>query len=398
MKTAHPHSSPAGMASRPSAGVLARSNGPVHEARLRNSPFWPAEQGRGRARPHFARRIGTISLLVPRLLTVLVALSGCSGHHSSTSADWSESPRIWPDPPDPPRIAYQRSLSTPAEFGLKVSALSRFGQWITGSGKREDRLRKPFGLALDENENVCLTDTGANTVCFFDRAAHKWRAWNKVGSVRFLSPFSVAKRFGTFFVADSTLGRIIVFREDGKLTLQITNRLQRPCAVTILNDKLFVADSQRHAVVKFDLAGNFLKEFGTRGSGNGQFNFPTHLTGDNLGLLYVTDSMNSRVQKFTADGEYKGEVGRLGDAPGHFGRPKGIALDSAGRLYALDAMFDNFQVFDQQGRLLLAIGETGSQPGQFWLANGIAITHDGQIYIADSYNRRLQVFKYVGLD
>jgi len=342
-----------------------------------------------------ASRFFPAILLFVGLITALV---GCSSRHSSTPADWSESPRVWPDPPDVPRIAFQRSLSTPAEFGSRASAFARFGQWITGSGKREDRLRKPFGLALDENENLCITDTGANTVSFFDRAAHKWRAWDKVGSVRFLSPVSVAKRYGTFFVADSMLGRIVVFREDGKLTLQITNGVQRPCAVVILNDKLFVADSQLHAVIKFDLAGNLLKQFGTRGNGDGQFNFPTHLAADKDGMLYVTDSMNSRVQKFTAEGEFKGEVGKLGDSPGHFGRPKGIALDSAGRLYALDAMFDNFQIFAPDGRLLLAIGETGSQPGQFWLANGIAITRDNQIYIADSYNRRIQVFKYVGVD
>jgi len=329
-------------------------------------------------------------------LLLIGALAGCSSQRTSAPADWSESPRVWPDPPDPPRIAYQHSLSTPAEFGSKVSTFARFGQWLTGTGKREDRLRKPFGLTLDENENLCLTDTGANTVCFFDRAAHRWHSWNKVGPVRFLSPVSVAKRYGTFFVADSTLGRVIVFREDGKLGLQITNHLQRPCAVTILNDNLFVADSQRHTVVKFDLAGNFLKEFGSRGSGEGQFNFPTHLAADNTGMLYVTDSMNSRIQKFTAEGEYKGAVGKLGDSPGHFGRPKGIALDTAGRLYALDAMFDNFQIFDRDGRLMLAIGETGSQPGQFWLANGIAISRDNQIYVADPYNRRIQVFKYIG--
>lgn len=332
------------------------------------------------------------------LLVLFTVFSGCSGRHPSAPPDWAESPRVWPDPPDPPRIAYQHSLSTPAQFGSKVSAIARFGQWLTGTGKREDSLRKPFGLALDENENLCLTDTGANTVCFFDRAAHKWHSWNKVGSVRFLSPVSVAKRYGTFFVADSTLGRVVVFREDGKLTLQITNHLQRPCAVTILRDNLFVADSQRHTVIKFDLAGNFLTEFGTRGSRNGQFNFPSHLAADNADMLYVTDSMNSRVQKFTVEGQYKGEVGKLGDAPGHFGRPKGIALDSAGRLYALDAMFDNFQIFDRDGRLLLSIGETGSQPGQFWLANGIVISRDNLIYIADSYNRRIQVFKYVGAD
>jgi sugar lactone lactonase YvrE len=330
------------------------------------------------------------------LSTVLLLFTACSRVHSPNPATLSSPAPVWPRPPEPPRIGYLRSLSTPADFGAKSSAFTRFGRWLTGGAGAADVLQKPFGLALDEDENLCLTDTGANAVCFYDRKGRKWHRWEKIGSVRFLSPVSVAKRSGTFFVADSVLGRVIVFGEDGKLRFQMTNHLERPCAVAIVGNRLFVADSQRHAVCVFGVDGTFQKQFGTRGAGKGQFNFPTHLAGDQSGSLYVTDSMNSRVQIFTADGAYKGEIGKLGDSPGQFGRPKGIAVDNGGRLYAMDAAFDNMQVFDDQQRLLLAVGESGSQPGQFWLANGIVITRDNEIFVADSYNRRVQVFRYVG--
>jgi sugar lactone lactonase YvrE len=330
------------------------------------------------------------------LSALLLLLTACSSVHSPSPALLSSPAPVWPPPPELPRIGYVRSLSTPADFGAKSSAFTRFGRWLTGGAGAADVLQKPFGLALDEAENPCLTDTGANAVCFYDRKARKWHRWEKIGSVRFLSPVSVAKRNGTFFVADSALGKVIVFGEDGKLRFQMTNHLARPCAVAIISNRLFVADSLLHAVCVFGLDGTFQKQFGTRGAGKGQFNFPTHLAGDQSGSLYVTDSMNSRVQIFNADGGYQGEIGTLGDSPGQFGRPKGIAVDSAGRLYAMDAAFDNMQVFDSQRRLLLVVGENGSQPGQFWLANGIAITRDNQIFVADSYNRRVQVFRYVG--
>lgn len=329
-------------------------------------------------------------------IALLLLFAGCSSVHSPPSAIETTASLIWPPPPEPPRIAYVRSLSTPADFGAKSSVFSHFGRWLTGSGKSSDALRKPFGLALDEEENLCLTDTGANSVCFYDRKARKWHSWEKISQVRFLSPVALAKRNGIFFVADSTLGKVVAFGEDGKLRFQITNHLERPCAVAIIGNQFFIADSERHKVCVFGLDGRFQREFGERGVGKGQFNFPTHLATDQSGALYVTDSMNSRVQVFTSDGAYQREIGKLGDSPGNFGRPKGIAVDKAGRVYAMDAAFDNLQIFDKGGHLLLAVGENGSAPGQFWLPNGIAINSNNEIFVADSYNRRVQVFKHVG--
>jgi DNA-binding beta-propeller fold protein YncE len=323
--------------------------------------------------------------------------SGCAQvQRPPMSSSPPAKPLVWPAPPEVARISYVQAILRPADIGMKFSAFTRFGHWITGSEKGNEPLLKPFGLALDENDNICLTDTGANAVCYYERPKKKWHRWTTIGNVRFASPVAVAKRGRTLFVADSVLSRIIAFREDGELLFQITNHLERPSGVVILNDRLFVADAQRHVIVVFNLQGDFQREFGRRGIGHAEFNFPTHLAVDGEGNLLVTDSMNARVQILRADGEYKGEIGNIGDSPGHFGRPKGAAVDSAGNVYVVDALFDNMQIFDHSGRLLLNFGETGGQPGQFWLANGIAITRENEILVADSYNHRIQVFKYVG--
>ena len=88
---------------------------------------------------------------------------------------------VWPSPPEAPRIAYVQSFSRPADLGIKQSSLTRFGHWITGSDKGNELLVKPFGVALDENDNLCLTDTGANRVSYFDRAKMKWQSWGQIG-------------------------------------------------------------------------------------------------------------------------------------------------------------------------------------------------------------------------
>jgi len=305
---------------------------------------------------------------------------------------------VWPAAPEAKRIAYVQSISRPSDFGAKQAFFTRLGHSIVGSEKGNERLNKPFGVALDDEDNLCLTDTGESAVCFYNRAKRTWRRYEKVGPVRFAAPVAVDRRGGIFFVADSVLAKVIAFDEAGKLQFQTQDHLQRPSGLVNCKQELLVADSQRHCIVVLDLRGKFVREFGSRGTGSGQFNFPSHIACDQQGNLMVTDSMNSRVQILDTQGVYKSEIGKLGDRSGQFGRPKGVAVDNFGRIYALDALFDNLQIFDQAGRLLLSIGNTGVKAGEFWLPNGIAISRSNEIFVTDSYNHRIQVFQYVGAE
>ncbi len=309
----------------------------------------------------------------------------------------SEQPKlIWPGAPNEPRISYIKTITRPADAGIKGSAWRRFGHWLTGSEKGDEPLQKPFGLALDEKDNLCLTDTGANAVCYFDRSRMKWKRWDKIEKIRFSSPVAVAKRKDIFFVADSALQTVIAFNETGKLLFQVTNKLERPSGLAASTDRLFVADAKRHAVIIFDLKGRYVEEFGKRGTANGEFNFPTHIALDGKGNLYVTDSINSRVQVFDGEGKFKRTFGGIGNSTGQFSRPKGVAVDSFGHVYVVDGMFDNVQIFDGAGRFLLTVGQAGSNKGEFWLPNAIVISRGNEIFVADSYNHRLQQLEYVG--
>jgi DNA-binding beta-propeller fold protein YncE len=303
---------------------------------------------------------------------------------------------VWPLPPDAPRVAYVQSFTQPADAGARQSGFRRLANWLSGATRGNEKFSKPFGVAVDESGDLCLTDTAANTVSFYDQHKKQWNQWTGAGQIRFSSPVSVAKKDKMLFVADSGLGAVIVFDTDGKLLFKIDHDLERPSGLVIHGGRLWVADSQQHCVVAFDLSGKLISKFGKRGVGPGEFNFPTHIAADDTGCLYVTDSMNHRVQIFDADGRFQSQIGGAGDGPGYFSRPKGVAVDTFGHVYVVDALFGNIQIFDRTGQLLLALGGPGSDAGEFYLPNGIAIGRDNRIFVTDGYNRRVQVFKYVG--
>lgn len=303
---------------------------------------------------------------------------------------------VWPSPPDPARIAYVRSIEGPTDLGIKRSALGKFANWLAGTRREEEVLVKPFGIALDERDNLCFTDTGANVVCFFDQTRKSWKRWEQAGKLRFGSPVAVAKAGGMIYVADSSLGSVLLMEEQGKLVSEIKAGLERPTGLVVVSNRLYVVDSQVQGVRIFDLQGQPQGQFGRRGNGEGEFNFPTHISVNTERHLHVTDSLNCRIQVFDLEGRFLRQVGRQGDTPGSFARPKGTASDSFGHLYVVDAAFENIQIFDSQGRLLLAMGGAGDRPGEFWLPNGIAVSRSNEIYVADSYNRRIQVFKFIG--
>ncbi len=319
----------------------------------------------------------------------------CVSHQPETTLA-SVSGRVWPPPPDAPRIRYVRSIAGPADIGHAPSAWKRLGNFITGERGERERLQKPFGVALDESGNLCVTDTGNHTVCYCNFAGKHWQLWQGLGKTNFVSPVAMVRRNGIFYIADSEPGKVFAFGADGREVFTISAPLQRPAGLTISGDSLAVADSQAHAIFIFDLRGRLRFQFGRRGTGPGEFNFPTHVAADNQGRLLVTDSLNSRIQVFDAAGKFLSQIGSAGDTPGHFGRPKGVAADSFGHIYVADAVFDNLQVFDLSGHLLMTLGQGGTEPGEFGLPAGIAIGTDNQIYVADSYNHRVQVFKYIG--
>jgi len=79
-------------------------------------------------------------------------------------------------------------------------------------------------------------------------------------------------------------------------------------AVSPHGDEVFVADGYGNSrVAVFTYGGQFLREWGSHGTGPGQFRIPHSITIDSDGDVYVADRENSRVQVFDRLGKFKAQ-------------------------------------------------------------------------------------------
>lgn len=323
-----------------------------------------------------------------RRAAILFAVCAPAALGASAAAQTS-APR-WPPAPAPARMRFVRSID-PAAVRGKPSFFSKVVRVLIGD-REEPRMRQPYGVAVAGDGTVYVADTYGRAIHVYDLKKPGYRSIRVDGG----SLIGVAVAGNRLFVTDSESGRLLALDQKGRVqwTLGPTQRLLRPTGLVAAGDRLYVVDTLGHRVVVVSLAGVIAGSFGSRGSGDGQFNFPTNIAYGGDRHLYVTDAMNFRVQIFDRDGMFLRAFGQLGDGSGDFDKPKGIAVDSAGRVYVVEGLNDVVQMFDDEGRLLLVFGGTGTRDGELYLPSGIAIAND-VVYVADSANRRVAMFEQV---
>jgi sugar lactone lactonase YvrE len=173
----------------------------------------------------------------------------------------------------------------------------------------------------------------------------------------------------------------------------------------------------------FDTGGNFVRNWGETGSGDGQLSRPAGMICDKDDNLYVVDSGNNRIQKFTKDGKFLAKFGKGGSGDGEFNQPWGITLDNDGNIWVADWKNHRAQKLSPDGKFLMKIGQHGTIPmpsdsygvtylGPYISTSGaagypkagilnhptdVAVDPDGDIYIADWGNHRVCIFDSEGV-
>jgi len=176
---------------------------------------------------------------------------------------------------------------------------------------------------------------------------------------------------------------------------------------------VYVADAGNYRIQKFTNNGAYITQWGSQGSGAGQFiwseldgrvfsaywevDFVIGLAIDADDNIYVVDRGNHRVQKFSATGTFLGQFGSQGSSEGQFNYPSGICIAPGGHIFVTDSENCRVQEFDPDAFQFVAQwGQIGTQPGQMNMPVDVTVNTAGKVFVTDSGgNNRVQVFKKI---
>jgi DNA-binding beta-propeller fold protein YncE len=341
------------------------------------------------------KRLVSVSLWLAAIGLAAAGSACVSGVPQTGFWERDQPDRVWPEPPEQPRIGYLGAINSARDLGKARSWIQKLGDRIMGAAPMS--LVKPLAVARNRNGLLVVTDSSFPTVHFFDLVRREYR-WLEADEASVLAmPVGVAvDDQGNAYVTDSVRGRVFVFDSRRRLVGEIGEGvLKRPTGIALgpTQQQLYVVDAVACELFVFEISGRLVRRFGSRGAGPGQLNTPTYVAVSPAGSIAISDTLNFRVQTFAPDGTLLHSFGRAGNSSGDFARPKGVAFDRSGRLYVVDGGFDNVQIFDPEGRLLLVLGASGRGAGQFNLPVGLFLDSNDTLWVADSYNARVQAFR-----
>ena len=84
---------------------------------------------------------------------------------------------------------------------------------------------------------------------------------------------------------------------------------------------------------------------GHRGRGRRGVQIPGWRCGASDGSVYVSDPYNNRIQKFTSEGVFVSQWGTSGTGDGQFFYPEGVAVAFDGSVYVSDYLNNRIQKF-----------------------------------------------------
>jgi DNA-binding beta-propeller fold protein YncE len=231
------------------------------------------------------------------------------------------------------------------------------GRFIRSFG--EGLYSRAHGMRLDRDDNIWTTDVVAHTVT----------KMNPKGDV--LLTLGVKGQAGTWDEAANT------------------RLLDEPNDVAFAaNGAFFVVQGHGKGdprVLKFDKTGKFLRTWGGKGTGPGQFDIAHSVLVDGRGLVYVADRQNRRVQIFDAEGTFVREWK-------YAGLPCGLTLGPGEQLYLTSGFAGQVLKLDANGRAVAAFGQPGKALGEFGEAHYMTFGPDGEIYVADTVKPALHKF------
>ena len=186
---------------------------------------------------------------------------------------------------------------------------------------------------------------------------------------------------------------VTVYPDPRKIDLPVTtvSGFNWPFGVAFnSHQEIIVSDNDGHRLSIFDIRGQKIRTFGSRGDSPDQMTYPKGITIDDSDNIYV--SSNHKLQKFTNTGELIQCIGKEGRKEGEFDVPSGVTLYD-NQVYVCDRDNHRIQVFDLDLNFVRSIGK---RRGEFNTPLDVKFDTAGNMYVAELDNGRVQVLDTSG--
>jgi len=327
---------------------------------------------------------GMHKVLVMTDLALIVTLLGAGLNDAASAATVTRYEEVKDWPSLPPGVQLGETAGVAVDVNGHVFIFHRPGRGF--DIKATTKLTEPAVLEIDADSGKLISSWGANT---------------------FMVPHGITiDGQNNIFLTDVSLQQVFKFTHDGKLIFALgeprvgawdATHFNEPTDIAIRPDETFyVSDGYKNSrVALFDRDGKWLKEWGKKGSGEGEFSNPH-------GLVFVpgstdvlvADRENSRLQLFDREGKFKRQwTGEKGAQT--TGRIFCVAADSDGFLYLgvrradYDTEHTGVLKLDRDWNIVASIGF--GKPGDpvFNAVHDIAVGRDGSIYVAETRTKRV---------
>ncbi|UTC66073.1 MULTISPECIES: hypothetical protein [unclassified Treponema] len=236
-------------------------------------------------------------------------------------------------------------------------------------------------------ESRSLTPYSSDNITYVENSSFN----SKNGNVQlFRQPLSIAAiADGSFWMTAYGSNELLHFNVNGIILDRTRGPIQgfdRPFDVIALSDgNLLVSEFAADRLSLLDKNGSFIKSFGKRGLGNGEFIGPQFLAEDDYGNIYVCDFGNARIAVFSSAGEPLFTFGKKNGLFGGFTAPSGLAIVD-GLVYVADAVKGAVYTFDTAGNFVQSLLPEGTlkqiESLREWNGNLVA-SAGNKVYLID---------------
>ena len=258
------------------------------------------------------------------------------------------------------------------------------------------------GRGFDTAATETLTE--APVLEFDAESGRLIRAW---GANTFLVPHGITiDAANNVFLTDVGLHQVFKFSHDGQQILAVgearvgkwdATHFNQPTDIAIRPDgSFYVSDGYVNSrVALFDRNGTWLREWGKKGVGEGEFSNPhglSFLPGSTD--VVVADRENSRLQLFGSTGAFRRQWTGVADAQ-TTGRVFSVAAGAEGALYVgirradYDTRHTGVLKLDRQWNVVATIGFGKPNDPVFNAVHDLAVGRDGSIYVAETRTKRV---------